>query len=223
MTVRLSTTRHGLPWKLPGLAILLGIQGCGAPKADVPKIEFTRLPPAAMGGPDTLDRIAGRVTGARPEQYIVVYSYSGVWWVQPGPILPLTPIEADGSWKRDIHLGTEYAALLVHAGYEPPARTDALPGVGGLVVDLARAPGDPKAPARPRATVADGTSTIRPTHRPIPRAPCISASPRPRTIGRTPRSASRAGSATERTASSCATSRISSGPSSASSPGTASP
>jgi hypothetical protein len=133
--------------RLAGLAILLGLPSCRGPQPDAgPKIEFTRLPPAAKGGPDTLDRIEGRVTGARPGQKIVVFSHSGAWWVEPGLRLPLTPIESDSSWKLDTHLGTEYAALLVEPGYQPPARTDTLPAVGGLVVSLARAPGDPNAP-----------------------------------------------------------------------------
>jgi hypothetical protein len=132
---------HVLPF-----ALLPGLLGCRGPRPDAgPKIEFTRLPAAAKGGPDTLDRIEGRVTGARPDQKIVILSYSGVWWVQPDPRTAVRPIESDSSFKLDTHLGTEYAALLVEPGYEPPARTDILPSVGGLVVQVARAPGDPNA------------------------------------------------------------------------------
>src|SRR5262249_40380600 len=136
--------KHLMANALP-FALVLGLLGCRGPRPD-PQIEFTRLPAAAIGGPDTLDRIEGRVTGARPDQKIVIFSYSGVWWVQPGPRHPPPPIESDSSFKLDTHLGTEYAALLVEPGYAPPARTDTLPPVGGLVVRLARAPGDPTAP-----------------------------------------------------------------------------
>lgn len=48
-----------------------------------PVIEFTRLPDAAEGGPDKLDTIAGKVSGARPGQQIVLFARSEVWWVQP--------------------------------------------------------------------------------------------------------------------------------------------
>ena len=51
------------------------ISGCrlrkNAPEAS---IEFTRIPQAAAGGPDTLDIIEGRVAGVRPQQQIVLYA-----------------------------------------------------------------------------------------------------------------------------------------------------
>src|SRR4029434_6623369 len=40
-----------------------------------------------------------------------------------------------------IHLGTEYAALLVDAGYRPPVTTESLPQPGGGVVAVARVAG----------------------------------------------------------------------------------
>ena len=58
-----------------------------ANSAPPPSITFTRIPPAAKGGPDVLDTIEGRVTGARPDQRLVIYSRSSVWWVQPDPNL----------------------------------------------------------------------------------------------------------------------------------------
>ncbi len=58
--------------------------GCGSKDARVqPAIEFTAVPPAATGGSDRLARIAGRAAGARPGDRIVLYTKSGVWWVQP--------------------------------------------------------------------------------------------------------------------------------------------
>ena len=60
--------------------------------------------------------IGGRVTGARPGQRIVIYTKSGVWWVQPLTAQPFTTVEPDGTWKNTIHLGMEYAALLVDDG-----------------------------------------------------------------------------------------------------------
>ena len=47
--------------------------GCHSPQAQVaPSIEFTTLPPSAEGDGSVFVSIAGRVTGARPGQQIVV-------------------------------------------------------------------------------------------------------------------------------------------------------
>ena len=78
-----------------------------------PAIEFVKIPPAAQGGREKVDTIAGRVVGARPGQRIVVYARSGPWWVQPWPDQPFIPIQVDSTWSTSTHLGFEYAALLV--------------------------------------------------------------------------------------------------------------
>ena len=72
-----------------------------------PKIEFTKIPPAAQGGRERVDTISGRVTGARPGQKIVIYARSGPWWVQPWPDQALIPIQADSTWSISTHLGFE--------------------------------------------------------------------------------------------------------------------
>lgn len=120
--------------------ILLG--GCGL-RSGVPgpSIEFTRVPPAVEDGPDKLDIIEGRVTGASPGQQIVLYAKSGTWWVQPLANETFTTIQADSKWINSTHLGTEYAALLVEPGYRPAATTSALPMPGGGVVAAAIAKG----------------------------------------------------------------------------------
>ncbi len=118
--------------------------GCGRrPPAVEPVIEFSTVPPAAEGGSETLAPIAGRVTGARPGQRIVLYAKSGVgvWWVQPLTVEPFTTIEADSTWKSRIHLGTEYAALLVRSGFRPQPTTEALPKPGGDVITIATVKG----------------------------------------------------------------------------------
>jgi hypothetical protein len=92
-----------------------------------PSIEFTRVPPAAEGGPDKLDIIEGRVVGAHPGQRVVLYARSGTWWVQPLVVEPFTTIQPDSKWTNTTHLGTEYAALLVEPGYRPLATINALP------------------------------------------------------------------------------------------------
>jgi hypothetical protein len=56
--------------------------------------------------------------------------------VQPYSYRPFTKIEGD-SWRSQIHLGTEYAALLVDPGYTPPDTTESLPVVGAGVAAVA--------------------------------------------------------------------------------------
>jgi hypothetical protein len=119
-------------------ALLLGacltLNGCESHRADrAPAIEFTHIPPAAQGGREKMQNIAGRVTGARTHQEIVVYARSGAWWVQPTVARPFTPIRTDSTWSTETHLGYEYAALLVDPGYRPPPTVDAPPAKGGPV------------------------------------------------------------------------------------------
>ena len=60
------------------LVVLLG--GCQAQQAPAgPTIQFTKIPPAAQGGRERVDTIAGRVTGSHPGQQIVIYARSGPW------------------------------------------------------------------------------------------------------------------------------------------------
>lgn len=106
--------------------------------ADRPKttsiIELISVPKADKGGGPELDIIKGRVNGAGPNQRIVLYARSGAWYVQPYADQPFTNIEPDSTWSNQTHLGTEYAALLVEAGYAPPSVTIELPTSGNGVV-----------------------------------------------------------------------------------------
>jgi len=106
-----------------------------------PSIEFTLVPEAAVGGPAKLAPVSGRVRGARANQRIVLFARSGGWWVQPFRTRPFTSIDADSTWKSTIHLGTEYAALLVEPDFHPPVTTDTLPAIGGGVVAVATVKG----------------------------------------------------------------------------------
>ena len=116
--------------------------GCGHRSgSDQVSIEFTRVPPAAPGGPDKLDIIEGRVAGGRPGQQIVLYAKSGTWWVQPLADEPYTRIRPEATWTNSTHVGTDYAALLVEPGYRPAATTDTLPAPGGGVLAVAVAKG----------------------------------------------------------------------------------
>ncbi len=118
------------------------ISGCRTQNAvRTPVVEFTTLPPAAQGGRERVDTIAGRVSGARPGQQIVVYARSGPWWVQPWPDKAFVPIKADSTWSTPTHLGFEYAALLVEPGYHPPPTMDTVPVAGGSVLAVSTAKG----------------------------------------------------------------------------------
>ncbi|MGA9769003.1 MAG: sensor histidine kinase [Blastocatellia bacterium] len=108
-----------------------------------PYIEFTRVPLADEGGPEKLDLIEGRVIGARPEMQVVLFARSGDWYVQPFANQQFTQIQSDSSWRSSTHLGTEYAALLVEPGYQPPDSTDLLPAAGGGVITLTIMKGEP--------------------------------------------------------------------------------
>jgi hypothetical protein len=110
------------------------LSGCHSRGKSQPSIEFSKIPPAAQGGRERVDTIAGRVTGARPGQQIVVYARSGPWWVQPWPDKPFIPIQADSTWSTQTHLGFEYAAMLVEPTYHPPPTMDVAPTQGGSVV-----------------------------------------------------------------------------------------
>src|SRR5262245_36241606 len=119
------------PGPILAVLALLGVTAgaCGPrPAAVAPSIQLTRSPEPGGGGPDRMVSIAGRVSGARQGQQVVLYARAGPWWVQPLADQPLTPIRKDSTWENTTHVGTEYAALLVEPGYKPPARTDELPG-----------------------------------------------------------------------------------------------
>ena len=114
-----------------------------------PSIEFTTIPAAAAGGSDRRARVSGRAIGAGPGHHIVLYARSGVWWVQPLTAEPFTKIAADASWENTIHLGTEYAALLVDAQFRPAPTLETLPKQGGSVLAVATIKGAGEVTARP--------------------------------------------------------------------------
>ncbi len=126
------------------------LTGCQSSKVTVgPSIEFSKVPPAAQGGRERVDTIAGRVRGARPGQMIVIYARSGPWWVQPWPDQPFITIQADSTWSTSTHLGYDYAALLVDPGYHPPPTMDVAPTQGGSVALVKITPGAGTLPLLP--------------------------------------------------------------------------
>lgn len=143
-----------MKWSLPNgrgqcvFVLALGIclhwfVGCVTRQAaNKPSIEFSVIPPASEGGPDRREPVAGRVIGARAGQRIVLFAKAGVWWVQPTRAEPFTTIQPDSTWNNSIHLGTEYAALLVEPGYRPPPTMEALPSQGGDIVAVKTVAGE---------------------------------------------------------------------------------
>ena len=99
-------------------------------------IAFTRVPDAAEGGEQRVAPIAGHVTGAQPNQRVVLFAKSGPWWVQPLVAKPFTEIAPDGTWKNETHYGLEYAALLVDDTYKPPPTIESLPDRGGPIIAI---------------------------------------------------------------------------------------
>ena len=120
-------------------AVCFAISACRSqPVTSTPTIVFSQVSAEKPGAPDQTRVIAGRVTGARYEQRIVLYAKNdGRWGVQPHSRQPFTKIDDDGNWLGSTQLGSEYAALLVDPSYIPPELTESLPAVGPGVAALA--------------------------------------------------------------------------------------
>jgi hypothetical protein len=121
------------------LAVCFVLSACRSqPVTVTPTIVFSQVPAENFGAPDQTRPIAGRVTGARSGQRIVLYARNdGRWGVQSHSGQPFTKIEHDGRWVGSTQLGSEYAALLVETTYSPPEMTESLPAVGNGVAALA--------------------------------------------------------------------------------------
>jgi hypothetical protein len=136
----------------PALLVLscVPVTGCSRdiPREE-PAIQITTIPPAAAGGSERVAAIGGRATGLRPGQRIVIYTKAGVWWIQPLTAQPFTTVSADSTWQNTIHLGSDYAALLVDASYRPANTRDALPPMGSGVIAIATVKGTGNLMTRP--------------------------------------------------------------------------
>jgi hypothetical protein len=130
---------------------MLLLTGCGhRHEALKPEIRIAQLPPAAVGGPDHLDAIGGTVVNAAPGAQIVLYAHSGdTWWVQPFRNRAFTKVEDNNTWSAITHRGTEYAALLVTAGFQPSGKLAQLPTPAGNVLAVAIARGSSPSPNGP--------------------------------------------------------------------------
>lgn len=106
------------------------------PQPSAPGIRLTRIPPPG-GGPDRMETIAGVVSNVNVKECgckVVIFSLGDVWYVQPFVNAPFTDLTEDGRFETRIHLGSKYAVLLVKSSYQPPAKADSLPAVGGDVL-----------------------------------------------------------------------------------------
>src|SRR5712675_99890 len=143
------------------LLVYFVLTGChSSSRNSAPTVAFSKVPAAYQESPyktDIIedrdyktDIIEGRATRARPGQRIVLYAKTdGRWGVCRQSGQPSTNIEADGRWKALVHLGIQYAALLVDPTYNPPEQTESLPIVGDGVVALAVVNGEGAAPILP--------------------------------------------------------------------------
>jgi hypothetical protein len=125
----------------------MALVGCnrGATQDLKAKISFTQVPESNSGDRNEQDVIEGTVRGAHQGQRMVLYSKcGGLWWLQPLLTSPFTTILPDKEWRNEMHLGTEYAALLVDPSYHPAAVLRQLPKRGGAVAAVAVAHGQQK-------------------------------------------------------------------------------
>src|ERR1700690_2546980 len=136
------------------------LTGChSSSRNSAPTIAFSKVAAAFQEGPykaDIFERdyktdmVEGSATGARSGQRLVLYANTdGRWGVCRQPGTPFTNIETDGRWKASVHLGIQYAALLVDPTYNPPEQTESLPIAGNGVVALTVVNGEGAAPVLP--------------------------------------------------------------------------
>lgn len=117
------------------LLVCFLLTGChSSSEGSAPTIGFSKVPAAYQESPyktDITERdykpgtAEGRATGTRQGQRIVLYAKTdGRWGSCPQAGQPFTSIGNDGRWKASVHLGLQYAALLVDQTYNPPEQTE---------------------------------------------------------------------------------------------------
>jgi hypothetical protein len=128
-------------------AVFFPLIGChsGTKHSVDAKISFTQVPQWSLGDENLQDVMEGKVSGARQGQRLVIYTKTGsLWWVQPLVSSPFTPILPDHAWRNEVHLGTDYAVLLVDPSYDPAPVLAQLPNGGQGVASVAMTRGQQK-------------------------------------------------------------------------------
>jgi hypothetical protein len=145
------------------LSVLLAslvLTGChSSSKNSAPTLAFSKVAAAYQESPYKTDMserdyktdmVEGRATGTQPGQRIVLYAMTdGRWGLCRQSGQAFANMETDGRWKASVHLGIQYAALLVDPTFNPPEQTESLPIVGNGVVTLAVVDGEGAAPVLP--------------------------------------------------------------------------
>jgi len=148
------------PATLSMLLLYFALTGChSSSRNSAPTVSFRNVAAAYQESPyrtDITERdyktgvVDGRVTGARPGQRILLYAKTdGRWGLCQQSGQPFTNIEADGRWKASVHLGLQYAALLVDPTYDPHEQSESLPTVGNGVLAVVVVNGAGPSPALP--------------------------------------------------------------------------
>jgi len=145
---------------LPLLLASCVLIGChSSSNTSAPTLAFSKVAAASQENPYKTDMserdyktdsVEGRATGAQPGQRIVLYAMTdGRWGLCRQSDQAFANIEPDGRWKATVHLGIQYAALLVDPTFNPPEQTESLPNVGNGVVTRAVVDGEGAAPVVP--------------------------------------------------------------------------
>jgi hypothetical protein len=145
---------------LSALLVYFVQTGChSSSRNSAPTVAFNKVAAAYQESPYKADMtehdyktgmIDGRVIGARPGQRIVLYAKTdGRWGLCQQSYQPFAKVESDGRWRASVHLGIQYAALLVEPTYDPHEQSESLPIVGNGVVALAVVNGVGPAPVLP--------------------------------------------------------------------------
>jgi hypothetical protein len=148
------------------LLVYCGFTGCHSSSGrSAPTVAFSKVAAAYQERPDKTDMterdyktdiVDGRVIGAQPGQRLVLYAKTdGRWGLCRQSGQQSMNIEADSQWKASVHLGVQYAALVIDPAYNPPEQTELLPAVGNGVVALAVADGEGPAPVLPSPKIVD--------------------------------------------------------------------
>jgi hypothetical protein len=107
-----------------------------------PVITFSVVPVADDGGTESMELIKGSALHVKPTARVVLYVYTfGNWWLQPFISHPFTEIKVDSTWQTLVHLGHQYAALVVDNSYKPHTKLLNLPIKGDGVLGIVTAPG----------------------------------------------------------------------------------